>query len=196
MAAPACAEPDDACACGDCAMTFPATSIVMARAAVRVPDVLRKDGFRKEEKLCGFIGSRLYSFCFAEPRPDTVFCGGALKPCHVERRDARTIASRSRNIPRTLTAPRQLQGILPRLSFHLPLAKNKLKPDFNRSFIMSSQMSAAVSPAPKITIASAGHRVPAIDVLRGLCILGVVLHHINIRIPFKNSALRAGSHLP
>jgi peptidoglycan/LPS O-acetylase OafA/YrhL len=56
---------------------------------------------------------------------------------------------------------------------------------------MSSQMSAAVSPAPKITIASAGHRVPAIDVLRGLCILGVVLHHINIRIPFKNSAFGA-----
>jgi peptidoglycan/LPS O-acetylase OafA/YrhL len=56
---------------------------------------------------------------------------------------------------------------------------------------MSSQMSAAVSPAPKITIASAGNRVPAIDVLRGLCILSVVLHHINIRIPFKNSALGA-----
>jgi peptidoglycan/LPS O-acetylase OafA/YrhL len=56
---------------------------------------------------------------------------------------------------------------------------------------MSSPMSAAVYPAPKIIIASAGHRVPAIDVLRGLCILGVVLHHINIRIPFKNSALGA-----
>jgi hypothetical protein len=50
-------------------MTFPATSIVMARAAVRVPDVLRndvlrkdvlrKDGLRKEEKLGSFIGSRL-----------------------------------------------------------------------------------------------------------------------------------------
>jgi peptidoglycan/LPS O-acetylase OafA/YrhL len=52
-------------------------------------------------------------------------------------------------------------------------------------------MSSAVSLAPKITMASAGHRVPAIDVLRGLCILGVVLHHINIRIPFKNSAFGA-----
>ena len=40
-------------------------------------------------------------------------------------------------------------------------------------------------------MASTGHRVPAIDVLRGLCILGVVLHHINIRIPFKNSAFGA-----
>jgi peptidoglycan/LPS O-acetylase OafA/YrhL len=56
---------------------------------------------------------------------------------------------------------------------------------------MSFQMSSAVSLAPKITMASAGHRVPAIDVLRGLCILGVVLHHINIRIPFKNSAFGA-----
>ena len=37
----------------------------------------------------------------------------ALKPCHVERRDARNIASRSRNIPRTLTAPRQPQAVLP-----------------------------------------------------------------------------------
>jgi peptidoglycan/LPS O-acetylase OafA/YrhL len=52
-------------------------------------------------------------------------------------------------------------------------------------------MSLAISPAPKITMASTGHRVPAIDVLRGLCILGVVLHHINIRIPFKNSAFGA-----
>ncbi len=56
---------------------------------------------------------------------------------------------------------------------------------------MSSQMSVAISPAPQITMASTGHRVPAIDVLRGLCILGVVLHHINIRIPFKNSAFGA-----
>jgi len=56
-------------------------------------------------------------------------------------------------------------------------------------------MSSAVSPYPEATLntipSSAGHRVPAIDVLRGLCILGVVLHHINIRIPFKNSAFGA-----
>jgi peptidoglycan/LPS O-acetylase OafA/YrhL len=52
-------------------------------------------------------------------------------------------------------------------------------------------MSSAVSPHPEATLTavpSAGHRVPAIDVLRGLCIIAVVLHHINIRIPFKNSA--------
>lgn len=52
-------------------------------------------------------------------------------------------------------------------------------------------MSVAVSPAPEITMASVGHRVPAIDVLRGLCIIAVVLHHINLRIPFKNSAFGA-----
>ncbi len=40
-------------------------------------------------------------------------------------------------------------------------------------------------------MASTGHRVPAIDVLRGLCIIAVVLHHINLRIPFKNSAFGA-----
>jgi peptidoglycan/LPS O-acetylase OafA/YrhL len=52
-------------------------------------------------------------------------------------------------------------------------------------------MSLAVSPAPKVTMASVGHRVPAIDVLRGLCIIAVVLHHINLRIVFKNSAFGA-----
>ncbi len=61
----------------------------------------------------------------------------------------------------------------------------------NKTCTMSSYMSLAVSPAPEITMASAGHRVPAIDLLRGLCIIAVVLHHINIRIPFKNSAFGA-----
>jgi peptidoglycan/LPS O-acetylase OafA/YrhL len=32
-------------------------------------------------------------------------------------------------------------------------------------------------------------RVPGIDVLRGLCIVAVVLHHINIRIHFGDSSL-------
>lgn len=32
-------------------------------------------------------------------------------------------------------------------------------------------------------------RVPGIDVLRGLCIIAVVLHHINLRIHFRDSAL-------
>ena len=54
-------------------------------------------------------------------------------------------------------------------------------------------MSLSGSPVPDISAAqipsSAGHRVPAIDVLRGLCIIAVVLHHINLRIVFKNSAL-------
>jgi peptidoglycan/LPS O-acetylase OafA/YrhL len=55
-------------------------------------------------------------------------------------------------------------------------------------------MSSAVSLTPETStnvIPSLGHRVPAIDVLRGLCIIAVVLHHINIRIPFKNSAFGA-----
>jgi peptidoglycan/LPS O-acetylase OafA/YrhL len=34
-----------------------------------------------------------------------------------------------------------------------------------------------------------GSRVPGIDVLRGLCIIAVVLHHINIRIHFRDSAV-------
>jgi peptidoglycan/LPS O-acetylase OafA/YrhL len=33
------------------------------------------------------------------------------------------------------------------------------------------------------------NRVPGIDVLRGLCIIAVVLHHINLRIHFRDSAL-------
>jgi peptidoglycan/LPS O-acetylase OafA/YrhL len=32
-------------------------------------------------------------------------------------------------------------------------------------------------------------RVPAIDLLRGLCIVAVVLHHINLRIHFRDSSL-------
>ena len=32
-------------------------------------------------------------------------------------------------------------------------------------------------------------RVPGIDVLRGLCIIAVVLHHINLRIHFRDSAM-------
>jgi peptidoglycan/LPS O-acetylase OafA/YrhL len=34
-----------------------------------------------------------------------------------------------------------------------------------------------------------GTRVPGIDLLRGLCIIAVVLHHINIRIHFRDSSL-------
>jgi len=56
-------------------------------------------------------------------------------------------------------------------------------------------MSLAATQTPESTIPqlppSAGQRVPAIDVLRGLCIIAVVLHHINLRIPFKNSAFGA-----
>ncbi len=56
-------------------------------------------------------------------------------------------------------------------------------------------MSSAVSLHPEPTLntipSSTGHRVPAIDVLRGLCIIAVVLHHINLRIPFRNSAFGA-----
>lgn len=36
---------------------------------------------------------------------------------------------------------------------------------------------------------AAGGRVPGIDVLRGLSIIAVVVHHINIRIHFRDSAL-------
>jgi hypothetical protein len=97
-------------------MTFPPTSVVMARAAAKV-----KDGLRKEQKLCGFIGSRLYLFalCFAlnperkraiPTNEEAVSYGGALKP-YVERRDARNTASRSRNIPRTLIVQIPQQGI-------------------------------------------------------------------------------------
>ena len=68
------------------------------------------------------------------------------------------------------------------------LATTALSPRTKQTCTMSSYMSLAVSPAPEVTMASTGHRVPAIDVLRGLCIIAVVLHHINLRIPFKNSA--------
>ena len=32
-------------------------------------------------------------------------------------------------------------------------------------------------------------RVPDIDLLRGLCIVAVVLHHINLRIHFRDSSM-------
>lgn len=32
-------------------------------------------------------------------------------------------------------------------------------------------------------------RIPGIDLLRGLCIIAVVVHHVNLRIPFKESTL-------
>src|SRR3954451_9374545 len=32
-------------------------------------------------------------------------------------------------------------------------------------------------------------RVPGIDLLRGLCIVAVVLHHVNLRIHFRDSSL-------
>ncbi|MDE3195092.1 MAG: acyltransferase family protein, partial [Acidobacteriota bacterium] len=37
-------------------------------------------------------------------------------------------------------------------------------------------------------------RLPGIDIIRGLCILEVVIHHINIRIRFNQSPL--GAQLP
>lgn len=33
------------------------------------------------------------------------------------------------------------------------------------------------------------YRVPGIDLLRGLCIVAVVVHHINLRIHFRDSSL-------
>jgi peptidoglycan/LPS O-acetylase OafA/YrhL len=48
------------------------------------------------------------------------------------------------------------------------------------------------SPSSQIETARA-NRVEGIDVLRGICIIAVVLHHINLRIPFKDSLL--GKHL-
>src|ERR1700744_18047 len=38
-------------------------------------------------------------------------------------------------------------------------------------------------------ISATSGRVPGIDVLRGLCIIAVVLHHINLRIHFRDSDL-------
>src|ERR1700749_435012 len=43
--------------------------------------------------------------------------------------------------------------------------------------------------SPAALKGSSGERVPGIDVLRGLCIIAVVLHHINLRIHFRDSAL-------
>ncbi len=40
-----------------------------------------------------------------------------------------------------------------------------------------------------VAIQKAEKRVPGIDLLRGLCIVAVVLHHINLRIHFRDSAL-------
>ena len=37
-------------------------------------------------------------------------------------------------------------------------------------------------------VEKSGKRVPGIDILRGLCIIAVVLHHINIRIHFRDSS--------
>ncbi len=51
-----------------------------------------------------------------------------------------------------------------------------------------------MSPRGALTSDRADNRLPWVDVLRGLSILAVVLLHINIRIPFAQSAL--GSHLP
>jgi peptidoglycan/LPS O-acetylase OafA/YrhL len=48
---------------------------------------------------------------------------------------------------------------------------------------------AAASPGKALS-----YRLPAVDFLRGLCILAVVLHHINLRIRFNQSGL--GKHLP
>ena len=40
-----------------------------------------------------------------------------------------------------------------------------------------------------VAIQKAEKRVPGIDLLRGLCIVAVVLHHINLRIHFRDSGL-------
>ena len=50
----------------------------------------------------------------------------------------------------------------------------------------------AVASLPAATVENANResgRVPGIDVLRGLCIVAVVLHHINLRIHFRDSSL-------
>src|SRR5579871_1267941 len=45
------------------------------------------------------------------------------------------------------------------------------------------------SPASKAAAKGASKaRVPGIDVLRGLCIVAVVLHHLNLRLHFHESA--------
>jgi peptidoglycan/LPS O-acetylase OafA/YrhL len=50
------------------------------------------------------------------------------------------------------------------------------------------------APARSEPVRALTHRLPAVDFLRGLCILAVVLHHINLRIRFNKSEL--GKHLP
>jgi peptidoglycan/LPS O-acetylase OafA/YrhL len=50
----------------------------------------------------------------------------------------------------------------------------------------------AVALQPPAAVENANRksdRVPGIDVLRGLCIVAVVLHHINLRIHFRDSSL-------
>ena len=61
---------------------------------------------------------------------------------------------------------------------------------------MQSEMNTAVEKparpnkaAPTEAISATSGRVPGIDVLRGLCIIAVVLHHINLRIHFRDSDL-------
>jgi peptidoglycan/LPS O-acetylase OafA/YrhL len=44
-------------------------------------------------------------------------------------------------------------------------------------------------PTSTVITDKSERRVPGIDVLRGLCILAVVLHHINLRIHFRDSNL-------
>jgi peptidoglycan/LPS O-acetylase OafA/YrhL len=53
-------------------------------------------------------------------------------------------------------------------------------------------MGTVTSPSSPVDLSRAG-RVEGIDILRGICIVAVVLHHINLRIPFKDSYL--GKHL-
>ena len=61
---------------------------------------------------------------------------------------------------------------------------------------MQSEMNTAVEKparpnkaATTEAISATSGRVPSIDVLRGLCIIAVVLHHINLRIHFRDSDL-------
>ena len=44
---------------------------------------------------------------------------------------------------------------------------------------------------PRDVAAKSDRRVPGIDLLRGLCIIAVVLHHINLRIHFRDSSFGA-----
>jgi peptidoglycan/LPS O-acetylase OafA/YrhL len=54
---------------------------------------------------------------------------------------------------------------------------------------METTLTKPVAIAEKPAILGAGGRVPGIDVLRGFCIIAVVLHHINLRIHFRDSDL-------